>query len=69
MTETTSHVDLAQGQEATKGEDNPNRDQSMEEEENDGFGRLIQEPELETQEERDKFYQEVRFPGCSISQF
>ena len=54
--ETTSQVE---GLEAARGDGALNGDHDMGHEEEDGFGHLIQEPELETQEERDKFYQEV----------
>jgi len=55
--EETTNVDPYEGLEAVKDEDEDvvNGDHNMELEEGD----LIQEPELETQEERDKFYQEV----------
>jgi len=51
----TIYVDLDEGLEAMGDEHTVNGDHSMEHEEED----LIQEPELETQEERDKFYLEV----------
>ncbi len=47
------------------GEEIVNEDYDMDSEGDDGSGHLIQEPELETQEERDKFFQEV----CIFSAF
>ena len=65
--EETTNVDPYEGLEAVKDEDEDvvNGDHNMELEEGD----LIQEPELETQEERDKFYQEVWSFSFSISYF
>lgn len=55
-----SHVDVDERQEAANGEDALDVDHDMAYEEEEAFGH-IQEPELETQEDRDRFYQEAWF--------
>ena len=53
------YVDVDEGQGTWYAEDTPNRDHDVADEEEDESEHVIEEPELETQEERDKFYQDV----------
>lgn len=58
-TESGAQLEDVHGNENEYKNDIVDEDYDMDSEDGDGSGYLIEEPELETQEDRDKFFQEV----------